>query len=291
MISSSSLSGGTMDLNKNKSNATNFTSNLACGGSRLEDDYTGPIQRRRRCYDLHHGGTASSSVRNTLPNTTDESISGSASTITTPDEADEERESLTSDHTGNNSSNSDDAISDELARELYQLSMHERQRMLHDVHCVPDLIDDSPATEGKALKDLDAWIKEHRDTDEAAAYRTAESISADYVNSRELRMAYLRGVMDYNIARAGPRFFLFFEFKLEYFGRDKLTQKLTLDDLDADDMECLKTGFLQILPVRDPGERPIMFFNFHAMKYATLANAVSAFHIFLYFLYSCFNAT
>jgi hypothetical protein len=254
------LDGGIMN-NNNSSNNNNNTSTWE--GSRLDEDYSGPIQRPRH-HSKHHQRI------NDPDSTTDESITAASCSTATHNE-DEESDD------GNSSSNSNkqDPVSEDLAKELYQLSMHERQRMLHDLHCVPDEIDDRPETEQKGLADLDRWIRDHYHSDEAAAYRMAEELSQVYVKSRELRMAFLRAVMDYDIERAGPRFLAFFETKLEYFGRDKLVRKLTLEDLNEEDMECLKVGFLQLLSVRDPGDRVILFFNFNALKYATSANAVS----------------
>ena len=79
--------------------------------------------------------------------------------------------------------------------------------------------------------------------------------------------------------KAAKRLLTFFECRLALFGADLLTRPLTLEDLDADDIACLRSGYFQILPQRDTTGRAVLV-NVQGMfqrSYKLALNMVSSF--------------
>jgi hypothetical protein len=58
----------------------------------------------------------------------------------------------------------------------------------------------------------------------------------------------------------------YFEHKLELFGADKLVKRITLEDMNEDDMAAGRTGAVTILPQKDQAGRSILFT--HPTRYA-----------------------
>lgn len=59
---------------------------------------------------------------------------------------------------------------------------------------------------------------------------------------------------------AAVRMALHFEEKLILFGEEKLVREILLSDLNDDDMECLKTGYIQVMKELDFGNRKVIFY-------------------------------
>jgi hypothetical protein len=57
---------------------------------------------------------------------------------------------------------------------------------------------------------------------------------------------------------------IFFQRKLELFGENKLVKKITLEDMDEDDMAAVKSGSVHFLSQKDRAGRPVFF---SAQKY------------------------
>jgi hypothetical protein len=105
------------------------------------------------------------------------------------------------------------------------------------------------------------------------ALKTAERMSADYV--RGLRLTFLRAD-NYDTKKAANRMIRYFEEKRNLFGEGKLTKHITLEDLDADDLATLKTGYLQVLPIKDRSGRRIVAMMANLRSFKCVENAVRA---------------
>lgn len=53
----------------------------------------------------------------------------------------------------------------------------------------------------------------------------------------------------------------YFELKRRLFGTRKLSNHVSLKDLNENDMRCLESGIMQILPTRDRAGRAVLFWN------------------------------
>jgi hypothetical protein len=142
-----------------------------------------------------------------------------------------------------------------LADSMAKLTVEERERELEQLHgCLPtDLLEDPLEIETK-LKLLDHHLNSIK---QGTVYEVAESMNRTFVSSRAFRITFLRADR-YNPQEAVMRIIRFLEIKRSLFGTKKLVKKITLADLDKDDMECLKDGTYQILPVRDMAGRVVI---------------------------------
>ena len=91
----------------------------------------------------------------------------------------------------------------------------------------------------------------------SGATMLAETINPQFVNDPAFRLKFLRAER-YDPKLAVARVARYFDLKLKLFGESKLCKDITYEDLDREDIEGLKQGFLQILPQRDAAGRAIL---------------------------------
>jgi hypothetical protein len=84
---------------------------------------------------------------------------------------------------------------------------------------------------------------------------------------------FLRSV-SYDALEAARKMVDFFESKMQLFGEEKLAKKITLEDLDEDDMEALKTGSVRYLHRKDQSRRSILFVHPREFRYTHWKNQV-----------------
>jgi hypothetical protein len=140
-----------------------------------------------------------------------------------------------------------------IAKEMHRLSMEERDDVLHDIHGVADILEETPAFVENCLHQLD---QELSSIPYKPAYEQALVMSPDFIGDRRLCLMFLRAAR-FEPANAARRMVAYFEHKLNLFGPDKLTKKIRIDDLDDDTVACLNTGYMQILPGRDRAGRAV----------------------------------
>jgi hypothetical protein len=140
-----------------------------------------------------------------------------------------------------------------LANEIARLSMEERDEVLRDIHGVADHVDESPEFIARNLLELEHALEKIRRKD---AFNLAKSISSEYVNNEKFRLAFLRAGL-FDVEKAADRMVRHFETKLDLFGPEVLARDITMDDLDEDDMICLRSRVTHVLPVRDSSGRAI----------------------------------
>ena len=166
-------------------------------------------------------------------------------------------------------------IHTDLAEELNNLSIRVREDALHDIHGVAYAINETKELVDKSLKDFDQIIQLKKDKKSAQAYELAASISEEYVSSRKRRLMFLRAER-FVCKKAANRYFNFFRNKLDLFGEAKLCKDITLDDLDEDDMDCLRAGHHQMVPIRDRSGRLVVSVTHANVKYKHPINLVSS---------------
>ena len=75
----------------------------------------------------------------------------------------------------------------ELAQEMNDLTIQQREKALHDIHGV-NTIKENPVIVKKAIKELDTYLYSKLKSRQASAYNLALSIDKSYVESDKLRL-------------------------------------------------------------------------------------------------------
>lgn len=92
-------------------------------------------------------------------------------------------------------------------------------------------------------------------------------------HDEKLYLLFLRAERFDEVA-AAKKLCLHFDHKLELFGEVKLPKKITLDDMDEDDMACFYAGSYVILPKKDRAGRSVGLINLPRIKFRDWKNQV-----------------
>jgi hypothetical protein len=158
-----------------------------------------------------------------------------------------------------------------LAKEMNQLSVDEREKVLEDVHGIPRVVDEPQEFIEACLALLENELTK---ISSKAAYRLASSMSKEYTSSKRLRLMFLRAE-SFDPPNAASRMVRFFDEKYELFGAEKLTKDITLADMDPDDITTIENGLIQVLPSKDGAGRNVICFFPKLKVIRTAQNAVS----------------
>ncbi|KAL3920690.1 MAG: hypothetical protein SGILL_003131 [Bacillariaceae sp.] len=131
--------------------------------------------------------------------------------------------------------------------------------------------EDDPAFIHEQLKEMDLQLNRIRTSSKTwtlrlAAFELAESQNRSYVEDPKLRLRFIRSER-YDTLKAAARFIRFFDFKLELFGPEALTRRITWNDLKPAERDIVKKGYTQRLPIRDRAGRAIMCHVFNGQEY------------------------
>ena len=110
-----------------------------------------------------------------------------------------------------------------------------------------------------ALRELSQELRRMPTTCEHRALDLALEKYPKYVLGRKFLLKFLRAEK-FDIFAAATRMCRHFEIKLELFGETALGREIKLNDLDEDDMEAMKSGYIQVLQGKDVGHRPVIFY-------------------------------
>ena len=141
-----------------------------------------------------------------------------------------------------------------LATELSQLTTIQREEVYDDIHGVVNVAEETTGWIQQQLIEMEQALQA---IEPKHAYRQAEQIAPDLVHSLKFRLLFLRADR-FHATDAATRMVNYLEEKYKLFGPDKLMQDIQLKDLNAADMECLTSGFLQQLPGRDRAGRAVL---------------------------------
>jgi len=120
------------------------------------------------------------------------------------------------------------------------------------------------------MKDLEAEISKVR---LKSAYERAMFLSPKYVQDPAFLRMFLRADL-YDSAKAAKRLVNYFENKLLLFGEEKLVKKITLQDLDQDDVDEIGTGSFVFLPQKDRSGRAVCFVSQKNFRYKSWQSKV-----------------
>jgi hypothetical protein len=158
-----------------------------------------------------------------------------------------------------------------LAKEMNQLSVEEREKVLEDVHGIARVIDEPQEFIEACLALLE---KELTNISSRAAYDLASSMSKEYTSSNKMRLMFLRAE-SFDPNKAASHMVAFFDEKYKLFGAEKLTKDIVLADLDPDDIVALESGSFQVLPEKDSAGRKVFCTFPHVSAGWTTQNKVS----------------
>ncbi len=161
------------------------------------------------------------------------------------------------------------------ARDMYELSMEEREKVLMEIHGVVQapIVDETPEFVSQKRKELSMALLVSK-TGGTAAYSQALVQNASYVQSKDFQLPFLR-CEQWDATAAAQKILDFFEIKLRLFGLSKLTKPaITVSDLSKEDKKALECGFFQLLPTRDVAGRAIIFCMPMCSQYGHVDNLV-----------------
>jgi hypothetical protein len=166
------------------------------------------------------------------------------------------------------------------AKDMFELSMNERDKVLQDVHGVADVIEETPEfikeRQAQLLHELNKLVakQKHKHKQTTAAYEQALQQNANFVQSEKFQLPFLRADR-WDPTRAANRVISFLEAKLKLFGPKLLCQTICISDLNREDRKSLESGFFQLLPVRDVAGRGLVCGMPMLKQYKKLENLVS----------------
>ena len=149
---------------------------------------------------------------------------------------------------------------------LNSMSLQEREKATFDIHGVSDLIEETPELIKRSLEEFDDILIQHQKShmgtleqqQSESAYMRALRQNPEVFQSDSFRLKFLRAEQ-FRVQGATNRMLRHFEEKEGLWGTDRLGQDITQDDFDAQEIEMLKNGIIQVLPMRDRAGRAIIF--------------------------------
>lgn len=147
----------------------------------------------------------------------------------------------------------------DIAKEMTDLTVQERERIYNDVHGVTQDLEETPEMMQGCLTDFDATITSMPNKDRKA-FNKACFLRPSLETDIKFKLQFIRADK-YNARHAAQRMVSHFEEKLKLFGEDKLVKRITIDDLSELGLQVFQSGFLADCPVKDQRGRPICFFD------------------------------
>lgn len=165
-----------------------------------------------------------------------------------------------------------------IAKEMTDLSIQERELAENDVHGIGNEGEENPLQLQTGLLQLEHHLDYMK---KGTVYEEAETQDFNYVSNRKFRLMFLRADR-YNPKEAAERMIRFFDLKKSLFGTEKLVKDITMDDFDEDDMETLRSGYMQLPSYCDMAGRTLVVGMLKLRKMKTEVNASRvAFYIFM----------
>ena len=169
----------------------------------------------------------------------------------------------------------------ELAKELNEMTMAERERLYEDIHgvCTP-IEKETPEMIAKLINEMNAVLDDESSTlgqipvQQRRIYQKALFLYPKLKQDINFKLLFLRGA-EYNPKEAAKRLINHYIHKRQLFcargnagsssttyDDGKLVKKITLDDLTEEELELFKQGvFTQIPTLVDQAGRPVIYCN------------------------------
>ena len=158
-------------------------------------------------------------------------------------------------------------IDDMLSDALKSLTVEEQREQLEILHGVGTQVAEEEMFIESSLQQLESRLSQIKSR---SVYQMAEQMDPVYVKARKFRIMFLRGNR-YDVKDTAENMLRFFEMKHQLFGMKKLVKDITLEDLDEEDINALKSGFFQVAGKDSTGR--VTFANFPGLRgHMTLQN-------------------
>lgn len=163
------------------------------------------------------------------------------------------------------------------ARELHELPVEEREKVWADMSGNSNITTYSinPEEESFLQEKLDQLEMEVSKITEKEVFDQTRRTSPDYVNSRSLRLLFLRAT-SFDAMLAATKMTRHFEEKLILFGAETLGRDILQSDLSSDDLDSLYCGGVQILQGAERAGRTIFYSRYTSLRYKTPETMVRA---------------
>jgi len=170
-----------------------------------------------------------------------------------------------------------------LAKELTKLSFNSRESIHEEMHGVRCLAPkETPKLLEIALEKLSLAIDNIPCAEKQAFLQSQELFPNNrFVNDKNFRLMFLRSEL-FDARRAAIRLVKYLDFLLEIFNNKKelLGRPIRLDDLRPRAMKLLRSGRVQLLPVRDNSGRRVLVFT----SFKTFYSVIDRLQVYSYFL-------
>jgi hypothetical protein len=171
-----------------------------------------------------------------------------------------------------------------LAKELNKLSVNSRTNIDEEIHGVSCLAPkETPELLISSLENLSSELESMPSIQKQGFIQSQELFPDNqYVNGRSFRLMFLRCEL-FDSKKAALRLARYLDYVLEIFPNNKelLRRPIRLDDIGPNAMKLLRTGCLQLLPVRDnTGRRVFVVIGFKKPKSYSASDRIQ---LYLYF--------
>ena len=168
----------------------------------------------------------------------------------------------------------DDANStDELASDMAQMTVDQRNFVLEDIHGVHTFNEEDPNYIDECIEQVYKEIQKIPNSSRAA-YNKANFLAPTKVSkNRKFNVMFLRA-SSYDTRQAAKRIVKHFDFKQRLFGNEKLVKDITFDDLMEDDINAYKSGYSLVLPGKDCTGRAVVVMSSKYTNCKTWENQV-----------------
>ncbi|CAJ1937920.1 unnamed protein product [Cylindrotheca closterium] len=143
---------------------------------------------------------------------------------------------------------------DFLASEFSKLSVEERSEALNDIHCVGEELKETPEMLEMLLKQFDQTARQVRNH----IYTVAVNQRRAFFEDSSFQLRFLRCNM-YDVHQSVRQMVKFLENKAAYFGKDKISREITIQDLKDEAKELLLSGLYHIQEGRDQSGRVVLY--------------------------------
>jgi len=157
-----------------------------------------------------------------------------------------------------------------LAEEMNKLSFKEREQIYEELHGVADpgfLKIETPVFIAGKIQEMQEAVKRQPQR-KRRDYDRAMFLNPSLKNDQTFFLLFLRAD-HYDARLAAKRICSHFTDKVELWGEDCIARRITLEDLDEEDMHSLRRGAFRFLESKDRSGRLVIFFRADSMRYET----------------------
>ncbi|CAJ1937688.1 unnamed protein product [Cylindrotheca closterium] len=166
-----------------------------------------------------------------------------------------------------------DAWQELVSSDLNALTAQERSEALEDIHCVGGEIQETEEMMDQLLAQFDRLVQQ----EQTPIYAQIARQNQFYVEDPSFRLRFLR-CNSYNVQPSVRQMMAFLEHKVVYFGEDKATRDITLNDLTTEENDLLLSGVFHIQKDGDRSGRLVVHIMTHMLESWRVETLIRAAH-------------